>query len=63
MAPYAISFLWPDDEVVAEEVRWFKHDDQALDEIGRSNHPHAIFVREGGCLVAQMPPWPTEQLP
>jgi len=57
VAPYTVSFLGPDDEVLAEEVRWFDHDDHALDEIGRSDHPHAVRVLQGQRLVAWFPPW------
>jgi hypothetical protein len=56
MTPYAVSFLGPNDEVVHEEVRWFEHDDQALDDIGRSDHPHAILVRQGERLIARFRP-------
>lgn len=62
MAPYTVSFLGPDEEIVAQEVRWFEHDDNAIDEIGRSDHPHAIHVHQGERLVARFPPWPPRQL-
>jgi hypothetical protein len=43
-------------------VRWFDDDDHALDEIGRSDHPHEIFVHQGERLVARFPPWPPKPL-
>ena len=57
MAPYVVSFLGPDREVLSEEVHWFENDDQALDTIGRSSHPHEIHVRERKRLVARFPTW------
>ncbi len=61
MAPYAVSFMGPNKEILVEEVRWFAHDDDALDEIGRSKHPHEIQVRQGERMVARFPPWPPER--
>ncbi len=58
LAPYTISFLSADGAVLNEQVCWFAHDDHALDEVGRSEHPHAIVVRQGQRLVAEFPPWP-----
>ena len=62
VAPYTVSFLGPNEEVLAEEVHWFEHDDHALDEIGRSDHPHEIRVHQGERLVARFPPWPPQRL-
>jgi S-ribosylhomocysteine lyase LuxS involved in autoinducer biosynthesis len=61
MAPYTVSFMGPNEEVLAEEVRWFDYDDHALDEIGRSKHPHEIQVHQGDRMVARFPPWPSER--
>jgi hypothetical protein len=61
MASYTIHFLGPDSGVVATDVRWFEHDDQALDAVGRSAHPHEILVRQGERLVARFPSWPPER--
>lgn len=61
MAPYTVSFLGPNEEVLTEEVRWFEHDDHALDEIGRSDHAHAILVHQGERLVARFRPWPRQR--
>jgi len=61
MSPYTVSFLGPAREVLVEEVQWFEHDDDALDMIGRSNHPHEIEVRQGQRLVARFPPWPPKE--
>lgn len=63
LSPYTISFLTADRAVINEEVRWFTHDDHALDEIGRSTHPYAILVKQGDRLVAEFPPWPDPQPP
>ncbi|MFI4935531.1 MAG: hypothetical protein ACHP7N_12985 [Caulobacterales bacterium] len=57
MAPYTVSFLGPEREVLIQDVQWFAHDDHALDTIGRSSHPHEIEVRQGERLVARFPPW------
>jgi len=61
LAPYTVSFLGPNGDVVAEEVRWFEHDDHALDAVGRETHPHEIEVRQGERLVARAPPWPPKR--
>jgi hypothetical protein len=58
VAPYTVSFLGPEQEVQAENVQWFEHEDHALDTIGRSRHPHEIVVHQGQQLVARFPPWP-----
>jgi hypothetical protein len=63
LAPYTISFLSADRAVLNEEVRWFAHDDHALDEVGRSAHPHGIVVKQGERLVAEFPPWPDPHPP
>jgi len=58
VAPYTVSFLGAGNEVLAKEEHWFEHDDAALDAIGRSDHPHAIEVRQADRLVALFPAWP-----
>ncbi len=63
MARYTVSFLGPDDEIVAEEGRWFDQDDDALDEVGRSDHPNAINLYCGLRMVAHVPAWPPEEYP
>ena len=56
MAPYAISYLGPDGDVVDRHVEWFQHDDHAIDTLGDSDYPHVIVVHQADRLVATFPP-------
>ena len=63
MSPYAITFLGEDGAPLGSEVRWFGHDDDAIDEVGSSDHPHVIVLHQGDRLVARFPPWPPADAP
>jgi len=56
MAPYTISVIGPDGEVVDRRRQKFEHDDHAIDTVGRSEHPHEIQLHQGRRLVARS--WP-----
>ena len=56
MAPYTISYLGPDGDVLDRQVTWFDHDDHAIDTVGRGDHPHAILIHQDERLVADFPP-------
>ena len=63
MAPYTISYLGAAGELLQRQEQWFRNDDDALDTIGQSKHPHQILVYQQCRLVARFPPWPRDGLP
>jgi hypothetical protein len=58
MAPYRIALLAGDGTVHDERVIECAYDDEVIDHVGRSDHPHEIDVWQGQRHVARFPPWP-----
>lgn len=56
MAPYQISYFALDGSIVHSEQILFRDDDQAIDWVGASDHPHEIHLHQGERLVAKVPP-------
>ena len=57
MAAYRVRFFTEDGAVHSERVIECEHDDEAIDQVGESAHPHAIEVWRGARRVAHFPPW------
>ena len=57
MAPYRVRLYDENGGVETEYVVDFAHDDDAIDRVGDSEHPHAMDIWEGDRHVARFPPW------
>lgn len=62
MMLYRVTLLGADGEVQSRYEHNFDDDDAALDEVGRSCHPHRIEVHQEDRLVGAFPPLPTRSL-
>ncbi len=56
MSPYRVRLYDEDGGVQGEYVMEFDQDDDAIDRIGESDHPHAMDVWDGDRHVARFPP-------
>ena len=56
MAPYTISYLGPDGDLVDRRMAWFEHDDHAIDTVGNSDHPYEMQIHQIDRFVAGFPP-------
>lgn len=58
MADYTVTFLGPDGSLVGQETVTCDCDDDVIDLVGESSHPHAIDIHHGDRHVVRFPPWP-----
>ena len=58
MATYTVSFLGFDGDVQTRQTLECASDDDAIDIVGDSTHPHSIDLHEGARHVVRFPPWP-----
>jgi hypothetical protein len=61
MAPYRVVLLTPEEALAEERLIECAHDDEAIDQAGRIDHPHAIDLWQHDRHVARFPPWPTPE--
>ena len=57
MAQYTIHFLDAHGAIEATQTHECHCDDDAIDLVGESEHPHAIDVLDGARHVVRFPPW------
>lgn len=60
MAPYRIVKLSAEEAALEEHMIECAHDDDAIDQVGWIDHPHAIDLWQGDRHIARFPPWPPE---
>lgn len=58
MADYTVTFLGLDGSPIGQETITCDCDDDAIDLVGASNHPHEIDIHHAERHVVRFPPWP-----
>jgi hypothetical protein len=56
MATYSITFFTAKGEVCGRQILYCRTDDEVIDRVGASAHPHAIKIVQGERTVVDFPP-------